>query len=73
MNITKVENSIVQNRVHVPQVFQVFPEVSNRVIFDMNILLYSVHGSVDNEGICINLLVYISEKTDPDLTQGEDQ
>ena len=73
MIITKLVNSQIKNKIRVPQVFQVFPEVSNRVIFDMNILLYSVHGSVDNEGICINLLVYISEKTDPDLTQGEDQ
>jgi hypothetical protein len=62
MIITKGENRQIQNEIRVPLLFQVFPEVSNRVIFDMNILLYSVHNNIDNEGIYINLEIYLHEK-----------
>jgi hypothetical protein len=62
MIITKGENRQIQNEIRVPLLFQVFPAVSNRVIFDMNILLYSVHNNIDNEGIYINLEIYLHEK-----------
>jgi len=54
MIITKLVNSQIKNKIRVPQVFQVFPEVSNRVISNMNILLYSIHNNIDNEGIRLN-------------------
>ena len=50
-------------QVRVPHVFQVFPEVSNRVISNMNILICNIHGNVDNGGICVILEIYLSEKT----------
>ncbi len=62
MSIIKGENSQIKNKVRVPHVFQVFPEVSNRVIFDMNITVYTIHRNIDNAGICIILKFYLSKK-----------
>lgn len=58
----------MKNKVRVPHVFQVFLEVSNRVILNMNIFIYSIHGNIDNEGIYVILEIYLSEKIGSDLT-----
>ncbi len=52
--------------------FQVFPEVSNYLLLNMNILLYSIHGNVASTGICVILEFYLSKKIDPNLILGED-
>jgi len=67
MSIIKGENSQIKNKVRVPQVFQVFPEVSNRVMFDMNTTVYTIHCNIDNAVICIILKFYLSKKIESDL------
>jgi hypothetical protein len=58
----------MKNKVRVPQVFQVFSRVSNYLLLNMNILLYSIHGNIVKEVIYIILEIYLSKKVDPDLT-----
>ncbi len=67
MSIIEGENSQIKNKIRVPQVFQVFPEVSNRVVFDMNIIVYTIHRNIDNAVIYIILKVYLSKKIESDL------
>ena len=58
----------MKNKVRVPQVFHVFPEVRDGVTSNMNMIVYSIHGNVDNEGTNINLEIHLSEKIKPDRT-----
>ena len=60
----------MKNKVRVPQVFQVFLEVSNRVTSNMNVIEHSIHGNVDNDSICIILEIYPSKKIGSNLTPG---
>lgn len=48
--------------------FQVFLEVSNRVILNITTILYNMHSNIDNERICTILAIYLSEKIGLNLT-----
>jgi hypothetical protein len=62
MIITKGENAQIKNKVRVPHVFQVFPEVSNYLLLDINTGLYSMLGNVVKEVIYAILEIYLSKK-----------
>lgn len=59
----------MKNKVRVPHVLQVFPEVRDGVTSNMNTIIYSIHGNVNNAGTNINLEIHLSEKIYLDLTQ----
>ena len=58
-------------QVRVPHVFQVFPEVSNKIIANMNIISYSIHSNIDTNSTFAILEIFLPKKIDPDLTLGE--
>ena len=70
MTITKEENVKIKNKVRVPHVFQVFPEVSNYLLSNMNIIVYNIHSNVVYGHICIILEIYLSKKIGSNLTPG---
>ncbi len=64
MIITKGEKPKIQNQLRVPHVFQVFPELSNRVISNMNIILYNIHGNINCDAILLIFKIHLSKKID---------
>lgn len=64
MNTTKGKNLEIPSQIRVPHVFQVFPGVTNYLLLNMDVSLYNIHSSVDNEGIWLILEIYLSKKNE---------